>query len=234
MSRRKQQLVYVALDDPEVPHQGAYLIAIAAATGDSPASREQAKLELEKRFEEELPPFDRYPFAFPNGLSVEQSIIHIPEELIVARKTGTPEAFSVDLEGIAPEKRADIEAILNGAAEVIAKARLAHALAKAHQSALPYADLLRLIFDESKQQHLTEEQCALIDDKAFAKAIKDLAEAKAEMARFNLTATGNWQLILDCILSDEGTEETSVDPPKNQRNSNAEKANGKVAASNAE
>ncbi|MDL5052589.1 hypothetical protein QQ056_03300 [Oscillatoria laete-virens NRMC-F 0139] len=230
-TRRKQQLVYVALDDPEVPSQGAYLVAIAFGGEDSPASREQAKFELERRFEEELPPFDRYPFAFPNGLSVEQNLIHIPEDFIVARKTGTSDA-AIDLEGIPAEKRTEIEAILNGAAEAIAKARLATALAKAHQAALPYADLLRLIFDPSGQQYLTEEQCALIEDKAFAKAIKELAEAKAEMTRFDLTATGDWQLILDCILSEEVAQELTVNLPAEKRS--PPKANGQVAASPAE
>uniref|UniRef100_A0ACD5GQQ9 Uncharacterized protein n=1 Tax=Desertifilum tharense IPPAS B-1220 TaxID=1781255 RepID=A0ACD5GQQ9_9CYAN len=81
-TRRKQLLVYVALDDPEVPSQGAYLVAIAFGGEDSPASREQAKFELERRFEEELPPSTAIPLLFPMAYPLSK-ILFISQRILL-------------------------------------------------------------------------------------------------------------------------------------------------------
>lgn len=169
---------YAAPDDRENLGRGAYLIALR---GIAPKDHDRNR---ERCLDQILAQLDQGQFpeqAFSNGLGVKD-LIFIPPE-----NTMSPSENPLSLEE---------QDIVIAANELIELARLKVELAKAFRAAQQYKTVvLKIVAPDGG--HLTEEECQIVLDKAFAKTIKTLAESRVKVTQCLETASSRQGLILN-------------------------------------
>lgn len=190
----KRPLVYAAPEDREQLSKGVFLIVLPHLSPRNTAVNRQRAFEfLLEQLEQGNPPFDS-PTCFASGLS-EDDLIFITE--LESRDMAKKRDDLLDLEH---------HDIILAANEILELAGLKVDLAIAHQYAQQYRDLVTKVIAVNGGA-LTEEECQIISDKTFVKAIRGLAEAKVRVALWYENAKGQHELILNelDITSEEFT-----------------------------
>lgn len=169
---------YAAPDDRENLDRGAYLIALRGiAPKDNDRNRQRCLDQILAQLDQGAFPEQ----SFSNGLGVKD-LIFIPPE-----NTMSPSENPLSLEE---------QDIVIAANELIELARLKVDLAKAFRAAQQYKTVvLKIVAPDGG--HLTEEECQIVLDKAFAKTIKTLAESRVKVTQCLETASSRQGLILN-------------------------------------
>jgi hypothetical protein len=200
--KRRSGVYYAAPDDWENLGQGVYLVALRGLSSqDSPRNRQRVLDYI-------LDQLDHGHFpeqSFSNGLGVKDLLYISPYDSTM------PPSDS-------PSLSLEEQDIVIAANELIELARLKVDLAKAFRAAQQYkAVVLKIVAPDSS--HLTEEECQLVLDKAFAKTIKTLAESRVKLNQSLEAAAPRQGLILNELTFMEGEiahlleAEKSQDPP---------------------
>jgi hypothetical protein len=175
---------YAAPIDRESLDRGVFLVVLPGGSAkNTPRNRQRIFDYLMEQFEEGAPPFDE-PDCFINGLS-EQDLIFIDPHPYRSMSKTAP----------APETSEQADIVL-AATELLELAKLKVALANAYRDAQQYKDLIFKVVD-TEAGHLSEEECEVVSQKAFAKTIKALAEARVKVSQWAETASGNHELIIN-------------------------------------
>lgn len=176
---------YAAPIDRESLDRGVFLVVLPGGSAkNTPRNRQRIFDYLMEQFEDGAPPFDE-PDCFSNGLSEQDLIFIDPHPDRAMSKTAAP----------VPEASEQADIVL-AATEVLELAKLKVALAQAYRDAQQYKDLIFKVVD-TDAGHLSEEECEIVSHKAFAKAIKALAEARVKVSQWAETASGNHALIIN-------------------------------------
>jgi hypothetical protein len=187
---KRGAVYYAAPDDRENLRRGVYLVALRGISPkDHPRNRQRA-------LDQVLTQLDQGDFpdqCFSNGLGVKDLIFISP--LSSNFSNSKDDAMS---QSDTPSLSLEEQEIIIAANELIELARLKVELAKSFRSAQQYKDLvLKIVAPDSG--HLSESECQIVMDKAFAKTIKTLAESRVKVTQWHETASGRQNLILNEI-----------------------------------
>ncbi len=169
---------YAAPDDRDNLSRGVYLIALrGTAPKDNDRNRQRCLDQILAQLDQGAFPEQ----SFSNGLGVKD-LIFIPPENTMSPSENLPSLEEQD--------------IVIAANELIELARLKVELAKAFRAAQQYkAVVLKIVAPDGG--HLTEEECQIVLDKAFAKTIKTLAESRVKVTQCLETGSSRQGLILN-------------------------------------
>ncbi|MFZ9738939.1 MAG: hypothetical protein ACO3EZ_13105 [Prochlorotrichaceae cyanobacterium] len=177
--KKRGGVYYAAPDDRENLSCGAFLIALR---GLSPKDNDRNRQRALDQILAQLDQGDFPEQSFSNGLGVKD-LIFIPPDITMSPSETTPLAL-------------EEQDIVIAANELIELARLKVDLAKAFQTAQHYkAVVLKVVSPDSG--HLTEEECQIVLDKAFAKTIKALAESRVKVTQCLENSAARRSLILN-------------------------------------
>ena len=195
MSKRSTSY-YAAPDDRNHLSRGVYLIALRGHPAkDSDRNRERALDQILAQLDQGKVPEK----AFGSGLGIKD-LIFIPPTNMVMNSS---------------ETSLEEQEIILAANELIELARLKVDLAKAFRSVQQYKPLvLKIIAPDGG--HLTEEECQMVTDKAFAKGIKGLAESRVKVNQCLAQSSDRQTLILNEItfMDEEIAQTLQQEKPK--------------------
>lgn len=185
---KKPGPTYAAPINREDLTQGVFLVSLRGASDkDNARNRQRAFDHVMEQFEEGLAPFDGT-HCFDNGLS-EDDLMYVPSspELIMSKAKTAPADDTTT-----PEQ----DDIILAASEILELAKLKVSLANAYRDARQYKELVFKVVD-AEGGHLSDDECAIVADKSFAKSIKGLADAKVKVSMWYENSSGNHELILN-------------------------------------
>ena len=202
---KRSAVYYAAPDDREHLRRGVYLVALRGISAKDDSRNRQRALD------QVLNRLDRGDFpdqCFSNGLGVKDLILITPRSSNFSHSKDDPMSLSDS-----PSLSLEEQEIIIAANELIELARLKVELAKSFRSVQQYKDLVLKIVDP-QGSHLSESECQIVSDKAFAKTIKTLAESRVKVTQWHENSSGRNALILNEItfMEEEMTHRLGEDP----------------------